>query len=597
MNNNFMSFIYKFQRQIFLKILMVILYIFCSNSALALYSANDNWDGEPFSGFKKYKVKSGSKYMISTTEELASEAGAWIMENGGNAIDAVIAAQLVLNVVEPHSSGIGGGGFLLYYDAKNKETLYFNGRENAPNKAFAEMFLDKNNEPRNFHDAVRGGLSVGVPGLLKILKASHEKYGKLPWKTLFKPAISIAKNGFIVNERMNLLIEKISYLEDFSESKEIYLDKNHKPLKAGDKIKNLKLANTLEIIANEGIKPFYQGEIAQDIVKAVQNSKINPGYLELSDLKNYQIKKGDLICSKYRQYKVCSMPLPSSGGVTILQILGILENFDLKKYKANSADFIHLFAEASKLAYADRNEYLADVQEVPIDGLIDKNYLKKRAKLIKKDKILQNVKPGNFKNLQNLAQRNLVADDSKELPSTTHLSVIDKDGNSVALTSSIEYYFGSGLSVRGFMLNNQLTDFSFVPVKNNKKVANRVEPNKQPRSSMSPALIFDQDDNIKMIVGSPGGPRIIQFVAKTIINHLDFNMDIQQAISSPNFVELNNVLELEESTKIAKLKPQLEKLGHKIKILPITSGINAVSIKDKIYGGADPRREGFVSGK
>jgi gamma-glutamyltranspeptidase/glutathione hydrolase len=564
--------------------------------------ANDVWIGEPSSGVKEYKVAKSKKFMISTSDETASKAGAWALKQGGNAVDGIIAAQLVLNVVEPHSSGIGGGGFLLYFDAKTKETIYFNGRETAPKKAYSTMFLQKNGQPKSFQDAVRGGLSVGTPGLLKILKESHEKYGKLPWKKLFEPAISVAKNGFVVDERMYLLAKQVAHLSELTEFREIYFDKNGQPKKAGTIIKNPKMAQTLTTIANEGIKPFYEGKIAHNIVNQVKNSKINPGLLRLSDLKNYQSKTGDLICGNYRKYKVCSMPLPSSGGITILQILGILENFDLKKYGKNSAEFVHLFAESAKLAYADRSEYVADVENVPVKQMLNQEYLKKRANLISLDKVIKNVEAGKFENVPSLASRGLVNNNNRELPSTTHLSIIDEEGNAIALTSSIEYFFGSGLAVDGFLLNNQLTDFSFKPKINGKLVANRVQPKKQPRSSMSPAFVFDKNDNLIMVVGSPGGPRIIQFVAKTIINHLDFGLNVQEAISAPNFVELNGKIELEKDTKIANLSQKLEKIGHKTVEIDIVSGINAISIKNnffgkKIYGGADPRRQSFATGK
>ncbi len=556
----------------------------------------DNWIGEPNSGTRNLHAVSGNKFMIASGSEIASKAGKEMLERGGNAVDAIIAAQLVLNVVEPHSSGIGGGGFLLYYDAKTKKTIYFNGRETAPMKANERMFLNDKGEARQFSDAVRGGLSVGTPGLLKILKAAHDKYGKLPWSDLFTPAIKVARSGFPVSERFHKLSKQISYLKDFSETSEIYLDKNKKPFAVGAKITNEKIANTFEIIAKQGIGPFYNGQIAEDIVNAVQNSKINKGYLEIGDMKNYQGKSGDLICASYRTiYKVCSMPLPSSGGVTTLQILGILENFDLSKYKADSLEAIHLISEATRLAYADRNEYIGDVANVPIKEMLDKKYLKSRAALINMDRALEKVEAGKF------SKKHLSSNNAVELPSTTHLSAIDKDGNAVALTSSIEYFFGSAISVDGFLLNNQMTDFSFEPEKNGKPVANRVEPGKQPRSSMAPAFVFDKDNNLIMVVGSPGGPRIIQFVTKAIVNHLDFGLDIQESISIPTFVVLNNIIELEQGTEIVQLKSPLEKMGHQVKILDIVSGIHAITIdtkaKNKLTGGADPRREGVAIGE
>ena len=535
--------------------------------------------------------------MISSADELASKAGKWAMEKGGSAVDAAIAAQLVLNVVEPHSSGIGGGAFLLYYDAKTNSTVYFNGRETAPYTAFSTMFLDKTGRAREFVDVVRGGMSVGTPGLLKLMKEAHQQYGKLPWADLFMPAIETAKNGFAVNERMHTLSTQISYLKDFDEAAEIYL-KDGEPREVGEIITNPKLAATLETIAKEGIDPFYKGRIARDIVMAVRGSKINPGYLSMGDLRNYKIKMGDLICSTYRvKYKVCSMPLPSSGGVTLLQALGILENFDLASLNPNSKEAIHLILEATRLAYADRNEYLADVSSAPISQMLDKLYLRERSKLINQDKAIAKVLAGSFTNSDAAANR-FAKNKSAEMPSTTHISVIDEKGNAVSMTSSIEYFFGSALSVDGFMLNNQLTDFALTPYTNGKFVANRLRPGKQPRSSMTPTLIFDQNDKLLMVLGSPGGPRIIQFTLKTIINYLDWKMDIQKAISAPNFIALNNTIELENNTAITKLKPQLEAMGHrKVKLLDIVSGVHAIAVEGgELKGGADPRRGGVALG-
>lgn len=582
----------------FLKtILLLLLVSACATKGekSSSFSLSDYWIGEPDSGFRDVKKVEGSKYMVSSGSELASQAGAKMIEKGGNAIDAMIATQLVLNVVEPHSSGIGGGAIFLYYDKKTGKTVYFNGRETAPKNSKSTMFLDKNGKPRAFEDVVQGGLSVGTPGALKLMKEAHYFYGKLPWNELFQPAIKIAREGFVVSERFHTLSKTISYLKKFDETAEIYLKKNGKPYEVGEKIANPKLANTFEKISKNGINDFYNGEIAKSIVSAVQNSKTNPGYLSLSDLKNYKIKQGKLICIKYRsKYKICTLPLPSSGA-TVLQTLGILENFDLPNMQPNSLEAVHLIVEATRLAYADRNEYFGDKSLVSLRNLLNKNYLKSRAALIKKDAANDNIEAGKF-----TAVKNVVLDKKAvEMPSTTHMSIVDKEGNAVAMTSSIEYFFGSALSVEGFLLNNQLTDFAFVPTKNGKKVANALEAGKQPRTSMSPTFVFDNDGVLKMVVGSPGGPRIIQFVTKAIVNHLDFGLDIQESISLPTFVVLNDVVELEKGKDITKLKSGLNKLGHKTKIVEIVSGVNAISLERgrKLQGGADPRREGVVVGK
>ena len=565
----------------------------CSFYKSGNFSLSETWVGEPDSGFRKLKTVSGKKYMVASASELSSQAGAEILARGGNAIDAAIATQLVLNVVEPHSSGIGGGGFLLYFDNVTGKTAFFDGRETAPALAHEKMFLDEDGDPREFFDAVKGGLSVGTPGTLKAMRIAHNTFGQLPWEELFEPAIKIANDGFEVSERFHLLSKEISYLKDFKQTAGIYLDENGEALKKGDIIRNPQLAKTFEKIAHFGTDIFYKGSIAQDIADAVSQSKINPGYLRKSDLENYKIRTGGLLCSWYRgKYKICSMDLPS-GGSTLLQMMGILENFNLKKYGLNSTEFTHLVVEATRLAYADRNKYVADIKDVPLRKMLSKRYLKKRAALISLDKKIENIEPGQFG-----AQQFAVKENDIEPPSTTHISIIDDRGNSVSMTSSIEYFFGSAISVDGFLLNNQLTDFSFSPEKDGVKVANRVAPLKRPRSSMSPTFVFDKEGKLLMSLGSPGGPRIIQSVAKTIIGHLDFGMDIQKAISAPSFVVLNDVVELEENQAIEQLKSPLKKLGHRVKILPIVSGINAAVIKnDKLQGGSDPRREGFAIGR
>lgn len=566
-----------------------------SKNQKSSFSLSDIWIGEPDSGFRDLKIVEGKIYMVASATEISSKVGAEIIAKGGNAIDAMIATQLVLNVVEPHSSGIGGGALLLYYDKKSGETIYFNGRETAPAAAKSDMFLGANGKPREFSEAVQGGLSVGVPGALKLMKETHDKYGKLPWAQLFEPAIIIAREGFVVSQRFHNLSASISYLKKFDETAEIYLKKNGKPYQVGEKITNKKLADTFEKIAKNGIRDFYSGKIANDIVSAVRNSKTNPGYLSVSDLKNYQLKQGKLICLKYRgKYKICTMPLPSSGA-TVLQILGILENFDLAKLKPNSPEAVHLIVEATRLAYADRNQYFGASSLVPLHKFFNKKYLKSRAALIDSNHAMTQVEAGKFTpEIKNLVVNNKAV----EPPSTTHMSIVDAEGNAVSMTSSIEYFFGSALSVDGFLLNNQLTDFSFEPEKNGKKVTNRLEPGKQPRSSMAPTFVFDNDGALLMVVGSPGGPRIIQFVVKAIVNHLDFGLDVQEAISLPSFVVLNDVVELEKGKNITKLKSALNKMGHETKVIEIVSGISAVSLGNKkIQGATDPRREGVAVGK
>lgn len=590
----------KLQKAIAGPILLASTFFFAFTSSISAKNLSDIWATEPASHFRELNVVSGKEYMISTANGLASEAGAEILAQGGNAIDAAIAAQLVLNLVEPQSSGIGGGGFLLYFDAKTGKTNYFNGRETAPAKAYPQMFLTKEGKPKKFEDAVKGGMSVATPGVLKILQEAHQKHGKIAWEKLFEPAIKIAENGFILDDRLHANAVYIPYIRDFADTAKLYTKTDGSAREVGEVVKNPQMAKTLKTLAKQGIKPFYEGKIAHDIVKAVKYSPINPGLLSLADLKNYRSKNGELICASYRiKYRVCSMPLPSSGGITLLQILGILENFDLPKMKANSTETVHLIAEATRLGYADRNAYVADIPDVPIEQMLDKNYLKLRSQLIDLKKAAEKFEAGKFAKFTANSNINIAASYLPNEPlSTTHLSVVDAQGNALSFTSSIEYYFGSAITVDGFLLNNQMTDFSLLPEIDGKPVANRIEPGKQPRSSMSPTFVFDQNGKLIMVVGSPGGPRIIQFVLKTIVNHLDFGLDVQEAISQPNYAILNDVLELEKSTKITKLEKKLRKMGHEVKIIEITSGIHAISVSGEgLSGGADPRRNGLAVGR
>ena len=555
-------------------------------------SSDNNWQGENFYGFAKYQTVVAQKYMVATSEKIASTVGAEILKKGGSAVDAAIAVQMVLNVVEPHSSGIGGGLFLLYHDKKTKKNIYFNGRETAPLNSYSEMFLDADGNPKKFDDVVKTGNAVGVPGALHALKKAHNKYGKLKWQELFLPAIKIAQDGYPISQKMYSNLQTIKHLSK-SNSLKIYFDHNGKAKKVGTIIHNYQLAKTLENISKNGIAPFYEGQIAKDIERVVLENIQNGGYLTYNDLKNYRSTSGDLICAPYRKkYKICSMPLPSSGGIAILQTLGIMENFDLSSLKPNSSAAIHLIAESLKLAYADRNQHLGDSKNAPIKQMLDKKYLSERAKTINLHRANDNVRPGDFE-----TSKKVIYPSTIEKPSTTHVSIVDSYGNAVAMTSSIEFPFGSAIAVDGFILNNQMTDFSFVPKINNQDVINRIEPLKYPRSSMSPTFVFDNHNNLILVIGSPNGPRIIQHVLKTIIAVLDWNMDIQEAVSLPNFIALNGYIELEKNTTITAQKKPLQKFGHKVKIVPITSAIQAIKIDNRLlFGAADPRRQGAAIG-
>ena len=541
------------------------------------------------------------KWMIATANPLAAEAGRKILRRGGNAIDAAIAAQMVLNLVEPQSSGIGGGGFLLHYNNKTGEIATYDGRETAPSKAKPDMFLGPDGKPRKFFDAVVGGLSVGVPGILRMLEMAHRDNGHLPWNELFESAIVLAADGFEVSERLHGLIARDKYLNTFPSTAAYFYNQAGVPWPIGHRLTNLKLAETMGTIAWQGADAFYSGPIAEEIVKTVNSAATNPGSLSLPDMEKYQAIKRDPVCLFYRQWLVCGMGPPSSGGISTLQTLGILQYFDLASRKpepgkTSGTKVVHLIAEASRLAFADRNIYIADPDfiPVPVAGMLDPGYLELRAGEIQLGKANIPARPGmpGLSSALNFAP-------SADGPgiSTTHLSVIDGDGNAVSMTSSIENAFGSRLMSNGFLLNNQLTDFSFAPENEQGPIANSVEPGKRPRSSMAPTLVFDANGKVVMAIGSPGGSNIIGYVAKTLIAALDWDLNMQQAIDLPHFTNRNGPTDLEKGTDIEALKPALETLGHTVRIRTMTSGLHGIRVRDgKLIGGADHRREGVALG-
>ena len=533
--------------------------------------------------------------MVAAANPYASEAGFNILKQGGSAIDAAIAVQLVLTLVEPQSSGIGGGAFILHWDKKSQHLTTFDGRETAPASATSDMFLDKNGRTIPWIKAVVGGRSVGVPGVLAGLKKAHDNYGKLPWAALFKDAIKLAEEGFIVSPRLEKLVA-MEFNPGITKLPAIknYFFPNGKAIKAGQRLKNLKLAKVYHSLAKEGVSAFYQGWIAKKIVHAVQNAAIAPGHLTLADMKNYQAQELPAVCGPYRQYKVCGMAPPSSGGVAVIQILGQLEKFNIAKLSTTDPEFSHLFSQSSRLAFADRNRYIADSNfvSVPTNGLVDKSYMAERSELINTDKDMGLAQAGVPQGA--LAQAD---DNAFELPSTSHISIVDQDGNAISMTTSIEMGFGSAVMVEGFILNNQLTDFSLSPKRNGKWVANRLEPGKRPRSSMAPTMVFNQDKSLKLVIGSPGGSRIINYVAQTTLAILDWQLDPQSAINLPHLTNRNKVTTLEKGTSLVMAKSALEAKGHKVIVRDLNSGIHAIEVtKDGLRGGADQRREGLALG-
>jgi gamma-glutamyltranspeptidase/glutathione hydrolase len=571
--------------------------LFCS-ILLALGSNTFAWaqftqaqpEGPGGGGAKNEAI--GRNTMIVAANPLAAAAGREILQMGGNAVDAAIAAQMVLNLVEPESSGIGGGGFLLYFEHASRHIQAYDGRETAPAAATPDLFLDASGKALPFLDAVASGLSVGVPGVLRMLEATHREHGRLPWAELFQPAIRLAEDGFPLSPRLHALLADEEQLGRNPEARSLYFDAAGQPLAIGAIIRNPRLAETFRRIAESGADVFYSSPLAGEIVNAVAGHPERPGRLSLADLRAYRAIEREPVCGPYRIWIVCGMPPPSSGGVTVLQILTILERFPLNQEPPLSLRFAHLFAEAGRLAFADRNRYLADPDhvQVPLTALIDRGYLARRSALIEADHSLGTASPGEIK---------LALADPGPQPepvSTTHLSVVDAEGNAVAFTSSVESAFGSRIQVAGFLLNNQLTDFAFQPIQNGQPVANRVEPGKRPLSSMAPTFVLDRDGNLIAVLGSPGGSMIIPYVAEAVIALLDWRLSPGAAAALPHVANRNGTTDLEAGTAAEALAPDLRALGHDVRVTEMTSGLHIILIHGQLIGGADPRREGVALG-
>ena len=593
-----------------------------ASSAIEFTPPTYGFNPEFASGWTAKSLSRATSHMVATANPHATRAGLEILDQGGSATDAAIAIQMVLTLVEPQSSGIGGGAFMLHFAGADKKITAYDGRETAPAAASAALFLDANGKPLSFATRV-GGRAVGTPGVMRMLELAHKDYGRLPWAKLFDAAIALSEGGFALSPRLHAALQgdvTSNYdrsLATQSPANTLFFNADGTAKAIGTIIKNPELAATFRTLATQGAGAFYNGDIARDMVAKVQ-AHSNPGVLAVNDLRDYKAFKREAVCKVYRKtHNICTVPPPSSA-IGILMALGMLERFDLAAMGANSVDATHVISEAYRLMYADRAAYIADSDfvSVPVDGLLDNDYLASRSALISLDKSMGQAKPGVPRGI---AVAQLPAD-SFEMPATTHYSIVDAAGDAVSLTSSVEAGFGSKQMVRGFFLNNQLTDFSFNPIDANQKpAANRVEPNKRPRSAMSPTMVLDQAGSLKMVVGSPGGGQILQFVTKTLIGALDWKLNAQDAVNTGHFgTQGGRTTYLERGTAVAQQRAALEARGHNIVVTDLNSGIHTIIVGDfhsnvgnkkplaptlkqeqnkQLTGGADPRREGVAAGQ
>ncbi|WP_425467183.1 gamma-glutamyltransferase [Paracoccus gahaiensis] len=534
-------------------------------------------------------------WMVTAAHPLAVQAGARVLEQGGSAADAMVAVQAVLGLVEPQSSGLGGGAFLVWYHAETGEVTTLDGRETAPMAATPTLFQDEEGEPLAFMEAVIGGRSVGTPGTPRLMEVAHRNWGQANWSGLFDDAIALARDGFTVSPRLAALVAGEGDALSRYPATAAYFFPDSQPVAEGSLLTNPAYAETLRLLAREGADGFYTGPVAEQITAAVRGAEDNPGLLALADLSAYRVIERPAVCVDYRDHDVCGMGPPSSGGLTVGQILGMLGGYDLAEMGAESADAWRLIGDASRLAFADRGRFMADSDFVamPTEGLIDPAYLEERGQLLQGDDSLPKVSAGS----PGWSHARLWGQDSAlELPSTSHISIVDAEGNALSMTTTIENGFGSRVMAAGFLLNNELTDFSFETHDDaGWPIANALAPGKRPRSSMAPTIVL-QDGAPAMVIGSPGGSRIIGYVARAIVAHLDWGMDIQAAVAAPNLVNRFGPMDIEAGLPAA-LTEGLAAMGFELNETELTSGLQGIVVTpDGLEGGADPRREGIAIG-
>ncbi|MBP6013937.1 MAG: gamma-glutamyltransferase [Alphaproteobacteria bacterium] len=539
------------------------------------------------------------KHVIVASHKLATDAGLEMLRKGGSVVDAAIAAQAVMGLVEPQSSGLGGGTFLVMWNAKAKRVETYDGREEAPASATPDMFM-KDGKPMSYPEAVLGGRSVGIPGTIAVLALAHKEHGRLPWNTLFDSAMKLAENGFSVGPRMAMAIDRDQGIP-MVPATAAYFRPNGKAPQVGDVIKNPDYAASLRDIAAKGADGFYKGRLADAIVSAVSNAPYSAVKFTLEDLARYKPKKRPPICGTYRTYKLCTMGPPSSA-LTMLQALKMMERFNVAKLEPTGAPAIHLMTEALRVAYADRGAYIADPDfiRVPTQGLLGPKYLANRSRVLSLDKIVDRaaIKPGRPAGATLILRQ--LANPDRARPGTAHISLIDDRGNALAMTTTVEGPFGSRLMAGGFILNNQLTDFTFEPTTDGRRTANAPQAGKRPMSSMTPTIILDSKGRLFAVVGSPGGARIIPYVTKTVRALIDWNLSTADAVALPNATGRGTPTEVEQGRTPDATAEALRTLGHDVKVTDYgigPSGLNSIRVtKEGFDAAADPRREGTVGG-
>lgn len=543
------------------------------------------------------KTAQGSKMMVVSAHPEATKAGYHILQQGGSAMDAAVAVQLVLGLVEPQSSGIGGSGYTLYYDRKTNQVYSFDGRETAPSQTGQFLFTGEDGKAMDYYKAAIGGRAVGVPGTVRLLEMVHKRFGVLQWKDLFVPAVSLAEKGFTVTPRLSALVDgDYDNLSTTMATRLYFMPDAATPIQAGDTLTNEPYARVLRRIANEGSDAFYTGDIAESIVKEVREYRANPGLMSIEDLSGYKALERKTVCGMYRAYMLCTMGESSAGGIMLLEALGILEQFNLSALGKDNPQSWHLIAEASRLAMVDRNYYLGDPHYVqsPGERLFGKDYVKARAALIQQDKVMEKISEGipqGWKNMLPAAEPVY-----PKPPGTTHFTIVDSKGNIVSMTGSVGDAFGSRMSSDGFMLNNELTDFSFTPEVDGKAVVNRPEGGKRPRSSMAPTIIFAPDGKPFMSIGTAGGTAIPGYILQRIVAVIDWGVDLDDALAMPNIINRGNKMEMEDTA--FDMEQGLRAIGHPVEFQELNSGLTAIQFKNGVItGAADPRREGTAMGQ